>query len=220
MRRSSRPTYAQKAFAVHEVRLRTGEHMTVAVATDGCLMRGQSARILIFERTTQGYRRVLDEVTMPDASDVRDDGTVVLPTHDTLETIFEATYVWRGTTYVFSPLQSHMYDVPLERRRPYQVPVRFASGTFATTLSGTFAENFGQTYVFWARAGQRVRLAMAECVPGVRPVVLLTYGEHLLADLGSKRWTGVLPKTGSYELIVYGRNQPSLAPYGLRLEIR
>jgi len=213
--------YAKKAFAVHEVRLRSGERMTVALATDFCLMRGQSARILIFEHTGAGYRRVLDEVTMPDASDVTDDGTVTLPTHDTMETIFEATYVWNGNMYAFSPLRSHMYDVPLEQRRPYEVPVRFAPGAYETTLSGTFTYNFGQDYVFAARAGQRITLELATHAKKP-PAVLLYIREQEVADLiRVNRWSGMLPKTGTYRLTVYGTDAtPDVFPYSIRLEIR
>lgn len=212
--------YAARAFALHDVRLNGGERMTVAVATDFCLMRGQSTRILIFERTERGYRLVLDDVTMPDESVVSPDGTVTLPTHDTVVTIFEATYVWNGSAYAFSPLRSHMYDIELAERRPYEVPVRFASGTNETTLSGTVAYNFGQDYVFWARAGQRITLELATRAKNA-PAVLLYIGDHEVADLiRTNQWSGLLRKTGTYQLIVYGRAESGVFPYSIRLEIR
>jgi hypothetical protein len=50
------PAYVASAFDFSNVTLRNGERMTVAVATDLCLALGQSTRIMIFERTSAGYR--------------------------------------------------------------------------------------------------------------------------------------------------------------------
>ena len=57
--------YVLGAFDLHDVTLHGGERMTVAVATDPCLALGQSTPIMIFERVPDGYRRVLDDVTIP-----------------------------------------------------------------------------------------------------------------------------------------------------------
>lgn len=216
--------YVEGAFDLRKVRLRTGERMTVAVATDSCLMLGQSTQIFIFERIPAGYRRVLGDVTLPDRADVREDGTVVLPTHETMETIFEATYVWNGNTYAFSGPRSHIYDVTLGKRKPYQVPVRFAHGTFGTTLSGSVALNFGEDYTFRARAGQRLTIDLSRYADR-RPSVVLSYGEgeHVVADVfNTNRWSGALPHTGSYDLVVLGSDDTDvtrISGYTLRLGI-
>ena len=196
--------------------------MTVAVGTDGCTSRGQSNRIMIFERTSGGYRRVLDDVTMSDAFDVSEDGTVVLPTHETIVTIFEAAFEWNGSSYVFSRARSHVYDVPLGQRRPYEVPVRFASGAFATTLSGTTALNFGEDYVFEARAGQRLTLELTRH-RGHHPAIFLSYGDREVAQLDAERWSGKLSRGGSYKLAVFGSGEndsTSVSTYTIRLTIR
>lgn len=214
--------YFAQAFKLRNVTLRSGGRMTVAVATTACMSLGQSSRIMIFERTTSGYRRVLDDVTLPEAADVSEDGTVVLPTHETIVTIFEAAYVWNGKTYVFSGSRSHVYDVPLEERRPYQVTVRFAPGAFATTFSGSAALNFGEEYVFRARAGQRVTVELTK-LRGRRPAILLSYGERHLAWVDSNRWSGTLPQTGTYDLTVFGsgeREATEVSTYAIRLAIR
>jgi hypothetical protein len=214
--------YVAQAFELSSVRLRGGEQMTVAVGTDGCMSRGQSSRIMIFERISGGYRRVLDDVTMSNAFDVSADGTVVLPTHETIDTIFEAAYIWNGTSYVFSAPRSHVYDVPLGQRRPYEVPVRFAPGAFATTLSGTVALDFGEDYVFEARAGQRLTLELTEH-SGRRPAIFLSYGNRNLDQLDARRWSGELPRTGTYKLTVFGSGEvdsTSVSTYAIRITIR
>jgi len=213
--------YVTHAFELRNVTLHSGERMTVAIARDGCMFLGQSSRIMIFERTTVGYRRVLDGVTLPDFADVSEDGTAVLPTHETMETIFEAAYVWNGKTYLFSGPRSHIYDVPLGERRPYEVPVRFARGAFATTLSGSVALNFGQQYVIEARAGQRMTIELTKHT-GRYPVIFLSYGERNLAELVTDRWSGRLPQTGAYDLIVLGSGESDatlVSTYAMRLTI-
>ena len=214
--------YIPQAFSLRNVTLHSGERMTVAVATDECMFLGQSSRIMIFEHATVGYRRVLDGVTLADFVHVSGDGTVVLPTHETMETIFEAAYVWDGKTYVFSAPRSHIYDVPLSQRRPYEVPVRFAPGAFSTTLSGSVALNFGQQYIIQARAGQTMMIELTKYT-GHSPIISLSYGKRTLAELDADRWIGALPLTGAYQLIVLGSGEPDatlVSTYAIRLEIR
>jgi hypothetical protein len=176
---------------------------------------------MIFEHTAARYRRVLDGVALPDAVDVSEDGTVMLPTHETMETIFEAAYVWNGKAYMFSGPRSHIYDVSLGERRPYEVPVRFAPGTSETTLSGGVARNFGQQYAFEARAGQTVSIELTKHT-GRRPAIFLSHGERTLAEIRADRWTGKLPHTGAYNLIVLGFGEPdgtAVSTYTIRLAI-
>lgn len=216
--------YVGQAFDLRSVTLRTGERMTIAVATDFCLMLGQSTRIFIYERTAGAYRRVLDDVTLPGLADVTSDGTVMLPTHESMEVILEATYVWNGTTYAFSGPQSHRYDVALGQRKPYEVQLRFAPGAFGTTLSGSVAYNFGDEYIFEARAGQR---AVIELTKHARrhPRISLYYKDEIsdLAELDdADSWSGQLPKTGMYHLLVSGSDdsdETRLSTYAIRLAV-
>ena len=60
------------------------------------------------------------------------------------------------------------YDVALGQSKPYEVPVRFARGASSTTLSGSVAYNFGDEYIFEARAGQRAMIELAKYT-GRRP---------------------------------------------------
>jgi len=222
--RESPQNYIAGAFDVRRVRLRTGQKMMVAVAKDPCLALGQSTRLLIFEEGAAGYRRVLDEPTLPDLARVDSDGTVTVPTHESMEVIFEATYVWNGSRYALSPLRSHEYDVALSQRRPYERPVNFAHGESAAVLSGTVALNFGDMYVFEALAGERVTIGLS-AYTGRRPMVSLFFGNETpaIVELGSSSsWTGRLPKSGRYHLLVSGtdeREEKRRSSYSIRLSI-
>lgn len=220
----SSQAYVAGAFDLRHVTLRAGQKMTVLIATDPCLALGQSTRIMIFEKTPQRYRRVLNEVTLPEFAQVRSDGTVTLPTHESMDVIFEATYVWTGTTYAFAPLRSHRYDVGLNERRPFEVPVHFARGASAAKLSGSVAYNFGDTYVFEALAGQTVTIELTAHTAR-RPRITLYYDDDIssLGEVGSNtKWSGKLQKSGTYRLLLSGgdeSNESALSHYTIRLSI-
>jgi hypothetical protein len=215
--------YVVRAFDLRNLRLRTGERMVVAVATDACLFLGQSTRLMIFERRDGAYRRVLNDVTLPDVARIGKDGTAVLPTHETMETIFEAAYVWNGSVYAFSPSRSAIYDVSLGSRRPYQIPVKFTPGTHEATISGGVALNFGDRYAFAARAGETLTIVLVRHA-GRGPRIYLAHGDHeQIADLSAGSWSARLPNTGTYIVGVFGTGEPSattITTYVLRLTIR
>jgi hypothetical protein len=216
--------YVASAFELSNLTLHTGERMTVAVATDPCMALGQSTRIMIFERLPASYRRVLADVTVPGLQSVSTDGTATLPTHDSMEVMFEATYVWNGTAYVFSGPRSHRYDVALGERRPAEVPVAFAPGAHATTLSGNVTYNFGDEYLFNARTGQKLTIALTKW--DARRASLSLYYRDSTSAIAEIRttagWSGTLPKTGTYHLFIDGTDESDdtrRSPYAIRLAI-
>ncbi len=218
--------YVRHAFDTRTVRLRTGERMVVAVSNDACLALGQSSRVLIFQRLPGSgrLREVLNATSVPSAVTVNVDGSVILPTHETMETIFEAAYVWNGTRYVDSAQRSTIYDVVLGARRPYETSVHFAPGRYGTTLRGTVATNFGDRYAFQARKGQRLTLRLLGRT-GSAPWVVVAHGATLLnmQNAGDRVWTGTLPETGTYSVDLSGRagaDATTLSGYRISLEIR
>lgn len=216
--------YVSHALALKDVTLRGGQQMTVATSTDGCLSVGQSARIMIFAKTPGGYRRVLKAMTLPDSWHVDADGAAMLPTHESMDVIFEATYVWNGTSYAFAPLRSHRYDVGLGERKPYEIPLRPVRGT-PTTISGTVAYTFGDDYAFTARAGETITIELIDH-SGPAPLVALDRNDDIssLAELdGAGRWSGRLAKSGTYYLRISGTNESDAqrrSRYTLRLTVR
>lgn len=215
--------YVGRALELKGVTLRTGQQMTVATSTDGCLAVGQSARIMIFEKTPEGYRRVLKSLTLEDSWRIGKDGTAVLPTHESMDVIFEGTYVWNGTKYVFAPLKSHRFDVGLDERKPDEVQLRIVRGT-PMTISGNVAYNFGDDYVFTARAGETVTLELikrGEPMPSValdRDDDISSVGE--LNETG--KWSGKLTKSGTYYLRISVTNESDAerrSRYALRLTV-
>ncbi|MBV8491037.1 MAG: hypothetical protein JO199_10965 [Candidatus Eremiobacteraeota bacterium] len=214
--------YISKSFKLRDFTLRSGEHMTLAIATEFCMERGQSTRVFVYLKTPHGYRQVLDDFTFSDEVEPDPGGTITLPTHETIDTILESTLAYNGDTYAFSPWQSHIWDVPLEMRRPFLQPVTFDPGASSTILAGSAASNFGQTYSFTARAGQHVTLAF-EPGTGRHTGMALNFGDTEVAVVRDGSWSGTLPKTGEYWLDVTGDDRSKadkLEPYRVRLSIR
>jgi hypothetical protein len=217
--------YARAAFQRREMALPGGRRAIVALAVDPCLELGQSTRIMIFVRSGARYRRVLDGVVVPGLERTSSDGTVTLPTHETMETIYEAVYVWNGSTFVAAPFRSTLYNVALGQRWKYEEAIRFQPGATSILLQGKTAFNFGHTYVFSARAGQRANITFLQR-SSPAPAVALFYAADTTAVAaleGESTWSGVLPKSGSYELLVLGTDAARAertSPYELRLKIR
>lgn len=212
--------YIKSSWDFRRVTLHSGERIVVAIAKTGCLV-SQNSAMRVYRETAGGYRLVLSDNVLPETVDAAADGTISFAAHDTIDTIVEPVYVWNGNSYAFAPDRSHVFDISVELRRPYQITVRFAAGTSSSVLRGTFSENFGNTYVFAAKAGQRATievLGSGKHPPGVA----LTFGERSVADV-TGRWSGTLPSSGTYAIDVFGFDLPShdtLVPYAIRLTIR
>lgn len=217
------PRYLSRALDLRTVTLRSGESMTVAIGADACLALNQSVRVYVYERVPSGYRRVLDSMSLAGFVDVSPDGTATLPTHESIDVMMESTYLWNGRRYVFSADRSHLYNLDLQQRRPYQREIRFAPGGSDATLTGTVAFNFGDHYGFTAHAGQTVTIKLTQSTRPP-PSITLYHGDDLepVIDSSTGRWSSKLRASGEYFLLIFGtdeRNPERLEPYKMVLRI-
>ncbi|MBD0271873.1 MAG: hypothetical protein ICV73_08075 [Acetobacteraceae bacterium] len=113
-------------------------------------------------------------------------------------------------------------------------PIRFARGASGAEIRGAVARGERAVYSLEARGGQRMSLRIAApernavfqvyapgAVPEIKDSVLEVAGEALPgAGEGedATRWTGVLPRTGAY-LVVVGSTRGN-ATYRLAVSIR
>jgi hypothetical protein len=222
--------YVTHGFAVRELKLYDGTRVAVAVSHDPCLAHNAVNRVLVYARMPGGgYRIALDDYGFPDNVQASSDGTVTLASHETVEIVDEATYVWNGTRYVFSPERSHRNDVAVGQDRPYAERVAFARGTSFAVLAGSIAGGFGDDYEFEANAGQRVTIQMRGGFS--KNLRFDVYRDRAgdrspqeLTTLNSPRtWSAVLPASGTWKLDVYGvdtMDRETTEPYSLVLTIR
>lgn len=210
-------------FRATTLTLRSGEAMTVLVGNAACFTRGSAARVFIFERRHSGeYRRVLDSISLPDAVRANGDGTATLSAHETMDVFVESVYVWNGSTYVFAPRRSTVYDVAVEERVPYEKPVSFGPGSRSATLRGIDAPFFGTRYTFAARKGQHIEVA-AIAPSGDAPAFSLWIADDRVGEGSNGRWAGIAPRDATYTLDVYGASsegEQRAAHYTIRLTLR
>jgi hypothetical protein len=226
----SAAAFVRHNFDTRAITLYDQTHVTVAVSHSECLAHNAVNRVLVFARTPGGsYRLVLDDYGFTDNVEASIDGTVTLASHETVEIIDEATYVWNGTKYVISPERSHRYDVAIEEDRPYVTRVTFAPGASSATLAGTIAGGFGDDYEFDALAGQRVTLQIL--MGSSKDLRFDVYqdrpgnqGMRNLTTLDASRtWNAILPTGGTWKVSVYGvssMDHTTKVPYSLLLTIR
>ena len=221
--------FVRNNFDARDLTLHDGTHVTVAVSHSACLAHNSVERVLVYARTSSGYRLVLDDYGFAYNVAASPDGTVTLASHETVQIIDETTYVWNGTTYVVSPERSHRYDVAIGEDRPYVVRVELAPGAASTVLTGSIAGGFGDDYEFDARAGQRMtvhvvkgslknlRFDVYQDLPGNRSA------RELTSLNASPTWSGILPASGTWKLDIYGADamdRETKVPYSLVLTIR
>lgn len=213
--------FVTKSYRFRQLHLHDGATITVAVSTYGCLARNGVVRVLAYAQAPAGYRLVLDDYSLPEALSASNDGTIVLVSHESVEVLIEAAYVWNGAKYVFSPYRSSEYDVAIPTRRPYAVLVHFAPGANSTTLSGSVTTNLDASYDFWARAGQRITVVLTHGSGLVRSSLFQGDDEISGSERGAT-WSASLPRSGTYRLAVWssGHDDSKLVPYALVLSIR
>jgi hypothetical protein len=210
----SHADFVAKAFDLKDVTLKGGERMTVATGMDACVCAAQNCPTLVVLAEKNGaYRTVLSGWTI--ASKVLPDGSAVLDSHDSAAVSDRSVYRWNGTTYAV--VKAERVDARSGTVKPMSIPLVFAAGASSATVSGKVALSFGDVYTFAAAAGQTISLALASQGRAAPDTLILLHGDTILADAG-RAWSGKLPATGQYRLIVEGA-EDSLIPYTLRIAI-
>jgi hypothetical protein len=225
----SAAAFVRHSFNTRDLTLYDGTRVTVAESHSACLAHNSVTRVLVYAQTRDGrYRLVLDDYGFPEQVGASTDGTVTLASHETVEIIDQATYVWNGEKYVFSPERSQRYDAGIGQGRPYVVRVQFASGSSSTVLKGSIAGGFGDDYEFDAHAGQRVTLQVVKgwsksFLFDVYQVIHGGMDTRELTSLNPARtWSAVLPTSGTWKIDVYGAgtiDHETTYPYVLVLTI-
>lgn len=174
------------------------------------------------------YRLVLDDYGFPGQIEAAIDGTITLASHETVEIIDQATYVWNGEKYVFSPERSHRYDAGIGQGRPYVARVRFTPGASSMVLTGSITGGFGDEL----RVRRACRAARDDpCRQGLVEQLSVRrlsghsrrHGHTGTSLINSGRtWSGTLPTSGTWNIDVFGAdtmNHETVYPYALVLTI-
>jgi hypothetical protein len=101
-------------------------------------------------------------------------------------------------------------------RKPAQRRVQFKRGASSATIQGTVTRALSETYLVGARAGQVMTLKLTGPNKSVTFLVSSPTTISLIAD-NARSWTGTLPETGDYIVIV---RADARASYSITISIK
>lgn len=173
----------------------------------------------IYRRTPQGFAKILEaDGYRLSLGATRHHGLADIETEarGSAVSIDRQRYAFDGTTYRAGA--NAIEDVRTGATKPGLRRVRFAKGRSAALLTGRASFGFTDRWVFEARAGQTLHLAL---LPGDAGAVLTLVPATDRSGVSIdrvKRWDGVLPSTGDYTVLVDAEGDRP-ADYRLQLGI-
>ena len=102
--------------------------------------------------------------------------------------------------------------------KPASRRVQFKRGTSSTTIQGTVSLVLSDTLIVGARAGQTMTIQLTAPRKSIRFMLMTYKTTDSLAD-NTRSWTGTLPETGDYLILVEGDGEKS-SPYTMTITIK
>src|SRR5215213_139725 len=159
--------------------------------------------IYIYRKTAQGFESLLDDASglgvevLKTSSNGYSD--LLVEARDTAATRAETTYKFDGKQY--REAKTMIVQVETGERKPASRRLQFKRGTSATTVTGKVSIALPDTFLLGARAGQVMTVKLTAPRQSVRFLVMSPTTRNLVAD-NAREWTGTLPETGDYYIIV------------------
>ena len=186
--------------------------------TGTCSCGAHNCSIWLYRRAGQGFESILDgsglglEVLKTSNNGYAD---LRINAHDSAATESRTRYKFDGKQY----RESNTIVVNLEtgESKPAHRRIVFKAGTSSTTVQGKASLALPDTYLINARAGQVMTVQLTAPRKAVTFLVMSPSSRTLLAD-NARRWTGTLPESGNYYIIVGSDERPGT--YSMSVEIR
>jgi len=159
--------------------------------------------IYIYRKTAQGFESILDdaagmgiEVLKTSSNGYSD---LLVEARDTAATRAETIYKFDGKQY--REAKTTLVQMETGERKPASRRLQFKPGTSSTTVTGKVSIALPDTYLVGARAGQVMTVKLTAPRKSVRFLLMSPTTRNLVAD-NAREWTGTLPETGDYYIIV------------------
>lgn len=169
----------------------------------GCACGMVNCSIYLYRQSGNGYELILDgasgfglevlKTSTNGYADVRVEG------RDTAATTYQTTYKFDGKGYRES--RSMIVHQETGETKPAHRRVQFKRGASSTTLTGKVSVAMDDTYLIGAREGQVMSIQLTAPNKSVRFLLMSPTTRSLVAD-NSRSWSGPLPETGDYVIIV------------------
>jgi len=125
---------------------------------------------------------------------------------DTAATQGSTTYKFDGKQY--REARSTITQVETGETKPAFRRFQFKRGSSSTTVQGRVSIALPDTFLLGARAGQVMTVQLTAPRKSVKFMVMTSKTTTLLAD-NTRSWTGTLPETGDYHIVVDADEKPS-----------
>ena len=159
--------------------------------------------IYVYRKTAEGFEAILDEASglgvevLKTSSNGYSD--LLVEARDTAATRAETTYKFNGKQY--REAKTMIVQVKTGETKPATRRLQFKRGTSSATVTGKVSIALSDTYLVGARAGQVMTVKLTAPRKAVRFLVMSPTTRNLVAD-NAREWTGTLPETGDYYIIV------------------
>lgn len=170
-----------------------------------CSCGAQNCTIYLYRANGQGFESILDgasglgiELRRTLSNGYTD---LQINAHDTAATEARTVYKFDGKQY--REAQTTIVHLETGESKPAWRRVQFSRGSSSARVQGKVSIALPDQYLVGARAGQVMSVQLTSPQKSVRFLVMSPKSTSLIAD-NARTWTGTLPETGDYHIIVDG----------------
>ena len=168
-----------------------------------CSCGAHNCNIYLYRRAGQGFESILESTSGLGIEFLRTSSNgytdLQINAHNNAATESRTVYKFDGKQY--REARTTIVQLETGESKPAFRRVQFQRGASSTTVQGKASIALPDTYLVGARAGQVMTVQLTSQRKSVRFLVMSPKTTSLIAD-NARSWTGTLPETGDYHIIV------------------
>jgi hypothetical protein len=195
---------AEENMTVEEVDLNRDGVKEYQVEPSGpCFCGMVNCSIYVYRQTATGYELILDEAAgfglQILKTSTRGFSDLRVEARDSAAAESQTIYKFDGTRY--REASTNIVNTRTGESKPASRRVQFQRGASSATVQGRVSLELSDTWIVGARAGQVLTVQLTAPVKSVRFMLMTSRTTDSLAD-NTRSWTGTLPETGDYLILV------------------
>lgn len=170
-----------------------------------CACGAHNCTIYLYRASGQGYEAIIEgasglgiELLRTSSNGYSD---LQINAHDSAATEARTVYKFDGKQY--REAQTRIVHLGTGESKPASRRVQFRRGSSSATVQGRVSIALPDTLLVGARAGQVMTVQLTSAQKSVKFSVMSPVSTSLIAD-NTRSWTGTLPETGDYYIMVDG----------------
>jgi hypothetical protein len=168
-----------------------------------CSCGAQNCNIYLYRRVGQGFESMLESTSGLGIELLKtsSNGYTDIQINDHVNAAVEGRTVYKFDGKQYREASTIIVELETGKSKPAFRRVQFPRGASATTVRGNASIALPDTYLVGAREGQVMTVQLTAPRKSVRLLVMSPTTRSLIAD-NARSWTGTLPETGDYQIIV------------------